>query len=224
VPRLPIVRRLSALCVVLAACGGSPAATTSTSAWLGAAREYAATADRALDGTRFDAMTVGDIADGVVAVCQDPGPLDRAVMTVVAATAAPAGPASDDEILTEVLTEGAREACPDRVGAATLATAYLAAVRDAAVSVDPSAVIDDEAVVAAGTAACDLLDRDQGPESALLAVVAALFGVEATSVAELRDRLTGTQGVIAGATLGAAVAYLCSSHQSEVQAYLAGLG
>ena len=224
-PGVPVVRRLAAMClVVTAGCSGGTAPTTTSAAPRSAAIDYAASADRALDGTRFADVLVGIVADVVVGVCTSPDPTDAAIAAAIGAVDAPAGPAVDDAILIEVLTEGVREVCPDRAGASALIAAYLAAVHDAITSTDAMATIDDDAVLTAGPVACNLLDRNQGAESALLGVVATLFGVEADAIEGIDAELTPSQGVIAGATLGAAVAYLCSSHQAEVAAYLQSLG
>jgi hypothetical protein len=221
------VRRIEilvALCLAVTACGGAPPGTTASVATRQAAIEYASSADRALDGTRFSDVGVTEIADAVVAVCTDTGPLGGAVGDAIASITAPAGAAVDDEILAEVLTEGAREVCPERSGVDEVIRAYLDAVRSAVASADASAAVDDQAVLGAGPVACDLLDRDQGPEAALLGVVAALFGVEASSVADLETVLSASQGVVAGATLAAAAAHLCADHSAEVAAYLGSLG
>jgi len=224
VPAMPGVKRIAAMCLVAAACSASSPATTTTVAGSRAlALDYAASADRALDGTAFSEVAVGEIADAVVAACAAADPRSSIAATV-GAIDVPSHSSVDDEILTEVLTEGVREVCPDRAGATALVAAYVAAVRDAVTAADPGAAIDEDAVLTAGPVACDLLDRDQGPEPALLAVVATLFGVEAGSVDELETRITGSQGVVAGATLGAAVTYLCSGHQAEVSAFLEDLG
>jgi len=214
---------LVALCVLATACGGAPATTTAPVATRQAAMEYASSADRALDGTRFSDVGVGVIADAVITVCAAAGPLDAAIRDAIASIEAPGGAPVDDEILTEVLTEGAREVCPERSGVEEVIQAYLDAVHVAVAAADSTATVDDQAVLGAGPVACDLLDRGQGPEAALLGVVAALFGVEASSVGDLETALTGSQGVVAGATLAAATAHLCSDHAAEVTAYLGSL-
>lgn len=206
------------LAVASAACSGGTVATTTIADTQAAAIEYAASADRALDGTAFSDVPVGTIADVIVGLCEGTGP--GTVEAAVDALDARDGPAIDDEILGEVLAEGVRQVCPHRAGASALVEAYLVAVDE--VAADRS--IDEDAVLTAGLVACDLLDRGQGAESSLLAVVATLFGVETASVGELETLLDRSQGVLAGATLQAAAGYLCSRHQAAVAAYLEGLG
>ncbi len=218
------MRRVAALFLLLAACGGSPAATTAPVAIRQAALDYAASADRALDGTRFADVAVGTVAEAVVGICTTDAPVDAAVAGAIGGLDAPAGAPVDDEILTEVLTEGAREVCPERAAADAVIQAYLDSVHAAVAAADSSAAVDDQAVLAAGSVACDLLDRDQGAAAALLGVVAALFGVEAASIGDLEVVLTPLQGVVAGATLAAATTHLCSAHAPEVTAFLDSLG
>ena len=220
---MPGVRRLVALCLAAAACSGGAVPATTTSAFRAAAREYAASADRALDGTVYSEVPVGTIADALVGLCSGEGGLEESIDVVVADLDVPETAPGDAAILVEVLTEGAHQVCPELSGAGALLAAYLGAVTDAVASVAPDAAIDGEAVLAAGRVTCDLLDRGQGPDSALLGIAAALFGVEATSPDELASRISDEEGVIAGATLGSAVAYLCSGHQAEVAAFLQGL-
>jgi len=225
VPRVPIVRWLLAVSLLVSACSPAPVATTTSAPGIrSSAIDFAVSADRALDGTAFAEIPVGAIADVIIGLCAGADLLEDAVAAAVDAVGVPESRAVDDEILTEVLTEGVRQVCPDRAGASALIAAYLSAVRDAVTSTDPGAFVDEEAVLIAGPIACDLLDRGQGPESALLAVVATLFGVEASSADDLDTQLDTAEGVIAGATLRSAVTYLCSRNEAEVAAYLAGLG
>lgn len=216
------MRRFLALCLVAASCSGGTAPTTSESSIRAAALDYAASADRALDGTVFSEVTVGGVADTILRLCENSVGLTEAV-AATSEGAATAG-IEDTEILAEVLVEGMRQVCPERAGPAALLDAFVAAVGDAVASVAPGTPIDRSAVLSAGSVACDLLDRRQGPESALLAIAAGMFGVEAGSMEELGSRLGSTEGVVAGATLAAAARYLCPSHDSEVARFLEALG
>lgn len=210
------MRRLGALALVLAACGGSTSPATTTDPRAEAALEFAVSADRALDGTRFAAMAAREIAGLVVGLCDGTGAFAAAIDEAVAATG-PGDDTGDAAILAEVLTAGVAEVCPERV-AADLSAAFLAAVRLAVGNGDGVEVEDPEAVNA-GLSAC--LTLDQGPPAdALVTVAAALFHVEATSEELLAGAISPGEGVTVGAVLAGAVSYLCPEHSGRVEVYL----
>jgi len=224
VPRVPILRRRRGLCAGLilgvTACSigeGAPTVPDDSGYRLEAA-EFAAAADRALDGTRFEEVSVGDVAAIIVGLCAAGGSVEAAIDGLAAAD----GPASDDSIMREVLVEGVAQVCPARSGDAEALDAYLSSVRAAVASSGVDLVLDDEPLIAAGTVVCASLDAAQGVDGAILAAVAILYGLEASSVEELDDVIDGPQGVAVGATLASAAEHLCPQHRPVVAEFVEG--
>lgn len=217
------MRRLAALALVVAACGGATATPTTTDPGAEAALEFAISAGRALEGTRFSALSVEEVADLVMELCAQGGSLlaevDRTVASIVAGAAD--GDPGDDAILAEVLTAGVAEVCPERA-AADLSAAFLAAVQ-VAVEAGVGAEVDATDLLNAGLSSC--LTLDQGaPGDALVTIAAGLFAVEADEAALLAGAITTEQGVTAGAVLAAAVSFFCPEHTARVQEYLSEMG
>ena len=220
-PRVPILRRLCATLILgVTACSigeGAPMALDE-SGYRPEAAEFAAAADRALDGTRFEEVSVGDVAALIVGLCVAGGSVKAAIDGLAAAD----GPVSDDSIMREVLVEGVAQVCPARSGDAAAVDAYLSSVRAAVTASGVDLVLDDEPLIAAGTVICASLDAAQGVDGAILAAVAILYGLEASSVEELDDVIDGPQGVAVGATLASAAKHLCSQHQQVVADFVEG--
>ena len=212
------MKRVVALVALVAACGGSPVSTTTADPRLAAAVEYAVSADRALDGTRFSGLTPATVAEVIVATCSGAGSVVIAVESAVAVVEAPPGDPGDDVILQEVLLTGVGLICPERV-AADLTAAYLAAVHTTIVS-GAGVAIDDSLAVGVGLAACEALDAGT-PEDALVTVAASGFGIEATADEILAGAIDAAQAVTAGAVLASAATYLCPEHQARVEEFVA---
>jgi hypothetical protein len=212
------MRRVVALVALVAACGGSPVSTTTTDANLAAAVEYAVSADRALDGTRFSGLTPATVAEAIVATCSGAGSVVIDVQSAVAVVEAPPGDPGDDVILQEVLLTGVGLICPERV-AADLTAAYLAAVHTTIAS-GAGVAIDDSLAVGVGLAACEALDAGT-PEDALVTVAAGGFGIEATADEILAGAIDAAQAITAGAVLASAATYLCPEHQARVEEFVA---
>jgi len=216
------MRRLGILFVIVAACGGSggPATTAAAGTLSRAAEEFAVSADRALDGTRFADVTPATLAAVLAGLCVGTAPLVDDVARSVAAIEAPAGAPGDDATLTEVLVAGVAEVCPERV-AADLSAAYLASVRFA-VEQGAGVAVDDESALTTGLSACAALDGGD-PGDALVTIAAGLFGVEATIDELLAGGIDGAQGITAGAVLASSVTYLCPEHADRVEEFVAEL-
>jgi hypothetical protein len=213
------MRQLGALALVLAACGGSAAPATTTDPRADGAREFAFSAGRALEGTRFAAMSSGDLADLVMGLCAESGSVIADIEAAVAATGA-AGDRGDDAILAEVLTAGVVEVCPERA-AADISAAFLASV-GLAVETGAGVEVGDSDALNAGLSAC--LTLDQGtPEDAIVTIAAGLFHVEATAEELFAGAITTGEGVTVGAVLAAAVSFLCPEHAARVQEYLGSI-
>jgi hypothetical protein len=214
------MKRVVALVALVAACGGSPVSTTTADPRLAAAVEYAVSADRALDGTRFSGLTPVTVAEVIVTTCSGAGSVVIDVESAVAVVEAPPGDPEDDVILQEVLLTGVGLICPERV-AADLTAAYLAAVHTTIAS-GAGVAIDDPLAVGVGLAACEALDVGT-PEDALVTVAAGGFGIEATAGEILAGAIDAAQAVTAGAVLASAATYLCPEHLSRVAEFVAEL-
>lgn len=214
------MRRLGAtLTLVVVACGSTATPTTTTDPRSFAAREFAVSAGRALEGTRYASLTSEGLATLVVELCAGTGSLLAdvgALVTSASASATPGDP-GDDVILTEVLTVGAADVCPERA-AGDLAAAFLAAVRLAA----GTAPVNDAEAMNAGLSSCATLDQGT-PADAVEVVAAGLFGVEATEEELLAGAITIEGAATVGAVIAAAVTFLCPEHVERVEQYLADM-
>jgi hypothetical protein len=229
------------LAAAVAAFGCSAPAPPADGADRLAAAEYARTARRALETTRFGALGDGWLVDLVIEACEALRPSaggDAAVLEVVDAAAAgvvpPAGApapgdAAEDRILLEVVATGMATVCPEEVIAATTVPAagpedrYLLVVGTAA---DEAGMAPGSGLLLdSGRAVCRAMGSGAGPEGGVLAAAAALFGVEAAGLGELEadPRVGVAGGRVLGTLLASAAAYLCPEHGEEVAAYVAGL-
>jgi len=215
------MRRVIALVLLAAACGGSGSPAPTNDPRTPAAIQYAASADRALDGTRFSDLRPATVAEVIVALCAGAGSVLVDVDAAVAAVEAPPGGAGDDAILREVLLTGVAVICPERV-AADMTAAYLAGVA-ATVASGGGVAIDDSLAVGVGLAACEALDAGT-PEDALVTVAAGGLGIEATAGELLAGALDPAQGITAGAVLASAATFLCPEHRERVAGFIADLG
>jgi len=204
------------LALVLAACALGEPAEPQESDYKPAAAEFATEADRALDGTRFAAVAVVELADAIVELCLAGGSVEAAIDGF----AAPPGDPGDDAIMREVLVAGVVQVCPALSADADAVDAYLSSVRSAIQAAGVDLVLDDEPLLAAGTLVCASLDAGQGVEGAILAAVAILYGLEASSVDDLDAVIDGPQGVAVGATLAAAASLLCPQYQDDVTEFV----
>jgi hypothetical protein len=204
------------LLVALGACSGGGGTTTTTDPLIPSAIEFAHSADRALDGTRFSTVETVDLAAAIVALCRGVGDPAIALPAAIAGLDAPAGDAGDDVILAEVLLTGIAAVCPERSGDAT--AAYVTEVTAAASSTG-GAVIGESTALSAGLAACDALDAGD-PEDALVAIAAVGFGVEASLEQLLGGALSESEAVTVGAILSASAAHLCPEHEARVAEFV----
>jgi len=214
------MRRLVALalCIAVGACG-SPQPPDSADVRR-RAQDFASSADRALVGTRFEGVALGSIATAIEALCGSSAPFDTAVFATIAGWDAPDGPAADDQVAVEVLVAGVVEVCPERVGDDAVLERFVSAVREA---VEPDTV-DELAVTEAGLLVCDRLDAGAGGEGAVLVAAETLFGVVAPSFDELGEAgLDAEDAAVVGATVAAAVEYLCPVYRPSVMEFLEGL-
>ena len=210
----------AALLALGAACGGSPVSTTTADPRLAAAVEYAVSADRALDGTRFSGLTPATVAEVIVATCSGAGSVVIAVESAVAVVEAPPGDPGDDVILQEVLLTGVGLICPERV-AADLTAAYLAAIHTTIAS-GAGVAIDDPLAVGVGLGACEALDAGT-PEDALVTVAAGGFGIEATADEILAGAIHAAPAGTAGAAPAPAAPSLGPEHKAGVEEFIADL-
>lgn len=231
-PSMSVVRALAPVLVLAllgSGCGGGSDTTETTDLRRAYALEYAASARRAIDGTRYEAMSDSDLADLIVATCTEMAESNDPDATVLAAAAgvdAPEGEPVDDEILVIVLAEGIAAVCPDETEAAFVRgeaegdpeDAFMAVARPAA----SGSGIDDGLLLAAGARVCSVLDDAGSPEEAILEEISLLFGVEGAGVAALSESgaLTEAQGLLAGTILGAAASLLCPAHRDLVSTYV----
>jgi len=219
--------------LVVTACGGGPVATTVIDERLEPAVEFAVSAQRALDGTRFADLPDAVVAGLVLEVCDamaassDP---DATVMGVLDGVEAGEGPEVDDEILAIVLAEGALTVCPTEVGVAELRAweaadpedRFLAAVAAVAPVIEEGLTSAD--LLAAGRGVCAVLDGGGTPEEAVLDEFARMFGVTGVSIEEIAAGVAGErEGLLAGGVLGAASSVLCPEHREIVTAFLEDL-
>lgn len=229
------MRTRSALVVaalVVSACGGGHTATT-LDPRLGPAIEFAVSAQRALDGTRFGDLGDVAVAGLVLEVCdamQGSADPNATVMEVLAGIDALEGLPVDDEIMAVVLAEGAVTICPAEVGEAELRAweaadpgdRFLAAVAAVAPITDEG--FTDADLLAAGRGVCTVLDGGGTPEQAVLEEFDQMFGITGVSIDEIAGGVVGErEGLLAGGVLGAASSILCPQHREVVTAFLEAL-
>ena len=214
-----------ALAFVLAVCGGDavPVSTLTTSdpspVLPPRAAVFAASAQRALEGTVFDSLGEDRVADLVIGLCEGLGvgaigpTIDGLEMS---------GSATDQDILSEVLTIGMAQVCPDRAPV-DLASFYVDAVSGAAEAAGAQGAFDQGDAIRAGPIVCDVLRADAGVEAALLSAIDSLFGVSVGSIDDLVGVIDGDQGLVAGAVLASATAILCPDYAADVETFMAGL-
>jgi len=221
---------IAAVLLVVSACEGGPVATTVVDERLDPAIEFAVSAQRALDGTRFaglgDAVVAGLVLDVCDAMTGSADP-DATVMEVLNGIEASEGSEVDDEIMAIVLAEGALTVCPAEVGAAELRAweaadpedRYLAAVAAVAPVIEEGFTGDD--LLAAGRGVCAVLDAGGTPEQAVLEEFDQMFGITGVSIDEIAAGVVGErEGLLAGGVLGAASSILCPEHREVVTTFL----
>jgi hypothetical protein len=206
-----------AMTLVAAACSAGTR-EDSTSGLMPAAIQFAAEADRALDGSRFAEMPADDLADAIVSLCSSGGSIEEVIGELPAAPGDPA----DDLIIREVIVAGLVQVCPTQTGDASVVDAFLASVRAAIASAGADLVLDDEPLIAGGTIACASLDAGGGVDGAVLSVAAILFEVERSTIEELEGALDASQGIAVGAILASAALYFCPEHEQIVADFVGG--
>lgn len=201
---------------VLTACSATTSPPT-TSPYGAAASRFAASADRALDGTRFESLPLPALADALVSLCESTVALPVAVAAAVTAMDVPEEP-EGDAIMAEVLVVGVAEVCPDRA-VTELSAAYLAAI-GVVVRDGRGLPVADDIALTAGLSVCATLATGT-PDDALVVAAAGLFGIEASAAELLGGGLDAPQAVTVGAVLGASVTYLCPDHRERIEGFLA---
>lgn len=214
-----------ALLLLAGACGGSAATTTDPRAF--AAQEYAASARRALAGTRFEELGDTWLVDLLLHVCDDlasGAPPEESIAASLGE--APPGDPVDDSIVAVVIGEGVDTLCPAaaRQAAGTAIQSFLELTEGAAAELGLE--VEADRLVGAGTSLCLVLATGGDASDAVVAELEALFGVTGSSVAEISGSglLSESEGLLAGSVLGAAVGFLCPDHRDAVDAYLLLLG
>ena len=221
--RPPEVGRVIVMLLLMtAACtdgAGSSSTVTAVSLLDRSAAEFAASAERALEETAFEVVGSGTVADLVIGLCEGLG--IGAVPAMIDGLGIDAPP-GDREIVTEVLTVGMAQVCPDRASV-DLTGFYLDAVRGTVNTTGALGAFDEGDVVRAGPIVCEILESGAGVEAALLATVVGLFGTEAGSMDQLAGLIDADQGVVSGAVLASATALLCPEHAGEVETFMESL-
>lgn len=230
-------RRIGALLAAamsVTGCGGTEAAVETTlDTAAETAAEFAFSARRALEGTRFATLDDGAVAGLVLGLCVemetsfDP---DAQVAGFVERIDAPQGEAVDDRIMGIVLAEGVLAVCPEAVDdasrrawdAAEPEERYLVVVEAVAPELDIEQTGDD--LIAAGQLVCDVLDGGGSPAEAVLFEFSLLFGTDGLTIEEIAAGEAGEkEGLLAGAVLGGAASFLCPQHRESVTSYLEAL-
>ena len=227
--RSPIVL-LVAVATFLAACGGAGVVETTGDPQVESAAEFAFSARRALEDTRFAGLGDDDVASLVIELCEDlstSSDPDAEVMAFLGGVVAPPGEEVDDQIMAIVLAEGALAVCPETVDAASMRAweaadpevRFLIAVEAVAPELDVE--ITGDALVVAGEVVCAVLDGGGSPEEAVVAEFSVLFGISGVSVDDIASGEAGErEGLLAGGVLGGAASFLCPEHRDAVMAYL----
>ncbi|MCJ7726690.1 MAG: hypothetical protein MUP76_09930 [Acidimicrobiia bacterium] len=227
------IATLLAIAMAVAACGGTAVVETTADPAAETAAEFAFSARRALEGTRFESLGDDAVAGLVMALCEDlaaSSDPDAEVVAFVGRIDAPEGDEVDDRIMGVVLAEGALAVCPEAVDAASRRAwdaaapeeRYLVVVEAVAPELDVEQTGDD--LVAAGRLVCEVLDGGGSPEEAVLAEFSLLFGIDGVSIEEIAAGEAGErEGLLAGGVLGGAASFLCPQHRDTVTAYLEAL-
>ena len=191
----------------------------------GAAVEFAVSARRALEGTRFDSLSDAGVADLVLGVCdavEGSSPVEASLRAIVADVEAPAGDPVDDEIMAVVLAEGALAVCPGAMASADRRSWESAAAEEqflgvvsVRVPVTDGAVTEAE-LLEAGWTVCRVLDREGTVEDAVTAVMDLLFGPAEPGPGEPGER----EWMLAGSVLAAAASTLCPGHLEAVVSFV----
>jgi hypothetical protein len=221
---------LLAVAVAASGCSGASAPETTADPDRAAAEEYAFTARRALEGTRFEGTSDAEVAGWVLGVCDAlEGAPDPGAAVDDALEGLEAGSGADARILAVVLAEGAIAVCAEAVDAAALRAWEAADAETRFVEAVAGAVpvterdYPPEALLEAGRGACLVLDGGAGVEDALLAVLGSLFGVSGPLEEVSPDDVGDREGLVAGSVLAAAASILCPVHRGAVEEYAESL-
>ncbi len=228
---------LVAIAVVLSGCSAAAAPTTTEDLTQAFAVEYAASARRALEGTRFAGEGDVWLVALVVDACDrlEPGADGDAVLTAAIAEAAgqvPPGSGPDDRILTEVVLAGVAASCRSRVLAATTTTipvpdpndGYLLVVGP--VADEAGIFVHPDVLLEAGRGVCTMLADGEGPGQAVLFAAEVLLGVRVADLTELEeaDGVFASDGLVLGSVLAAASTHFCPEFADSVTAYITEIG
>jgi hypothetical protein len=209
--------------IMFTACGGGTGSTDDIDLRL-RARDFAASAGRALAGTAYEGLASGDLGAAIEAVCLSTAPFDAAALSAVAGIGVADATPTDDAVAVEVVVAGVVEVCPERVSPEGLVDRYQQVVLDTL----GDGTLDTIIVRDAGPAICAALDASGGsiPTGELGVLVAAesLYGIVAPTFADLPAAgLDPDRGAVVGVVLAAAVDYLCPQHFQAVMDFLGGL-
>lgn len=206
------MRLRSALLVLAVAACGSGEATETTSPTR-AAQEYAASAQRALEGTAFASATVSEVAAWVDSACSGLG--SGSVRALAEAVGGSATTPGDLAILVEVFEVGLEQVCPERA-ATDLTDPFLSLVHTA--GLDPLPVSDNALLVAAPLV-CEALESEN-VAAAFLIGAGSLYGADSADFTDLASTLSDTQGFTLGAMVSASAALLCPEHADVVAEFV----
>jgi len=218
-------------------CGGVASPTTTADLTEAYATEYAVSARRALQDTRFAAQGDEWLIDLVVGACDrlEPGVDGDGVLAGIIARAAaevPPGSGPDDVFLTEVVAAGVAAVCDDRVLAATTTTIRVPDPEDdylltiGTIADEAGIFVHPDVLLEAGRGVCTVLADGGGTDDAVLFAAEVVLGVRVSSLAELEgaDGVIASDGLVLGSLLAAAATHLCPEHADAVAAGVAGIG
>jgi hypothetical protein len=200
--------------LIVAACGGGTSATTTSVSvpdYGRAASEFAASAERALESTVFEALGVEVVADVVAGLCDGLG-IGAVEATVDGLVDDPA--AADRAIMVEVLESGVRQVCPDR-SALDFTPIYVDSISSVLADVGIGG-FDEGRAIRAAPDVCDAFVGGADAEVALLRVVEHMFDVSVDAIEDLDGAIDADQGFVAGTILATATALLCPEFAPEV--------
>lgn len=205
---MPALRRSAALALVAAivagGCSGDATPPTTTGPFDRAARTYASSALRALDGTAYAALDAPAVADLIVGLCEG---LGVGAMGVAAADTGVVADAADVTIFLEVVRVGLDQVCQDTVLIDPTAL-YLRTIDSA---VGGAAPVDPVAAIRAAPLVCGALGASDSLDPVVVVAVAALFGPAVPAGA-----IDVGQARVVGAVIAASAAFVCPEHAERV--------
>lgn len=197
-----------AVAMLAGACSGDATPPTPTGPFDRAARSYASSALRALDGTAYAALDAPAVADLIVGLCEG---LGVGAMGVAVADTGVVADDADVAILLEVVRTGLDQVCQDKVLVDPTAL-YLRAIDSA---VGGAAPVDPVAAIRAAPLVCGALSTSDSFDPVVVVTVGALYGPAVPAGA-----IDTGQARVVGAVIAASAAFVCPEHAERV----AGLG